>query len=52
MLSSLIKKVDGSTDSNTMFSGPLGKFLATVKDIKSSYVLSKINFGTRFIALP
>ena len=51
MLRSLIEKMDGRTDSKTGFSGPLGKLLSKVKDMKPSYTFKKINIGPGLIDL-
>lgn len=52
MLRKLIEKLDGKTDSRTGFSGPLGKMLSKVKDMKPDYKFKKIDVGPGLIKLP
>ena len=51
MLRKLIEKLDGKTSSSTGFSGPLGKLLTKVKDMKPNYNFKKINVGPDLIEL-
>ena len=52
MLCHLIQKLDGKTDSKTGCSGPLGKMLNNVKDMKPNYDFERIDLGPNLIELP
>ena len=52
MLRKLIEQLDRKTDSKTGFSGPLGKMLAKVKDMKPNFDFKKIDVGPDMMELP
>jgi hypothetical protein len=52
MLSKLIEQLDGKTDSKTGFSGPLGKMLSKVKDMKPNFDFKKIEVWPGLMELP
>ena len=51
LLRHLMEKLDGKTDSKTGFSGPLGKLLKKVPDMKRTQTFKKINLGPDLIEL-
>ena len=52
LLRHLMELLDGKTDSKTGFSGPLGKLLKLVADMKRTQSFKKIDLGPDLISLP